>query len=348
MDPAETAAAHEAAGGGRAAARRSAGLAACVALLLLAVLASLAIGSQPIAPGTVLRDLLHNDGSNDALILRGLRLPRTALGLAVGAALGLAGALMQAVTRNPLADPGLLGVNAGASAAVVVAIAVLHLTSQGTDTWFALAGAGIAAVLVHLLGSRGPRGTAPIRLALAGATVSAILGAVVSGLVLADSTAFNDFRFWSVGALAGRPVSVLWQTGGFMLVGALIALPLAGSLNALALGEEAGRSLGARPGRTGVLSLLAVTLLCGGAVAAAGPIGFVGLAVPHAARQFTGPDHRWLLPYTMVLAPVLLLGADTVGRVIAPPGEVDVGIITAFVGAPVFIMLARRRRMTRA
>jgi ABC-type enterobactin transport system permease subunit len=256
MDPADTATAYEGARARRTL-RLSAGLLACLVLLLPAVLASLAIGNQPIAPGTVLHDLVCNDGSDDALIIRGLRLPRTALGLAVGAALGLAGA-----------------------------------------------------------------------------TVSAILGALISGLMLADSTAFNDFRFWSVGALAGRPVSVLWQTGGFMLVGALITLPLAGSLNALALGEETGRSLGVRPGRTGMLSLLAVTLLCGGAIAAAGPIGFVGLAVPHAARQFTGPDHRWLLPYTMVLAPVLLLAADVVGRVIAPPGEVDVGISRNPLGSP--------------
>jgi iron complex transport system permease protein len=324
------------------------GLAGCAALLALAVLASLALGSKPIGPATVLRDLLHPDGSDDSLIIRGLRLPRTLLGLAVGGALGLAGALMQAVTRNPLADPGVLGVNAGAAAAVVTGIAVLHQDAQAALTWFALLGAGIAALLVHLLGARGPRGTAPIRLALAGATVSAILGALVSGLVLGDQAAFDDFRFWSVGALAGRPLSVLGQTGGCMLLGALIALPLGGSLNALALGEDTGRSLGARPGRTTVLALLAVTLLCGGAVAAAGPIGFVGVAVPHAARQVTGPDHRWLLPYTLVLSPVLLLAADVLGRVIAPPGEVDVGLVTAFAGAPVFLLIARRRRVAQA
>ncbi|WP_194892209.1 FecCD family ABC transporter permease [Catenulispora pinisilvae] len=321
------------------------GLAACAVLLAAATFASLALGSKPIALGTVLHALVHHDNSDDALIVRDLRLPRTVIGLAAGAALGLAGTLMQAVTRNPLADPGLLGVNMGASAAVVVGIAVLHLDPQTAQVWPALLGAGIAALLVHTLGGRGPRGTAPIRLALAGATVSAVLGALVSALTLSDRSAFQDFRFWSVGSLAGRSLSVLGQTGGFMLLGALIALPLAGSLNTLALGEDTGRALGVRPGRVGALALVSVTLLCGGAVAAAGPIGFVGLAVPHAARQITGPDHRWLLPYTMLLAPTLLLAADVVGRLIAPPGEVDVGIVTALVGAPVFIALARRRRV---
>lgn len=324
---------------------RGVGFLVAVALLVVVALLSVAVGAKGIPLGTVVHELFHYDGSDDGVVIRSLRVPRTLLGICVGAALGLAGALMQALTRNPLADPGLLGVNSGASAAVVAAIALLGIDSTGVQVWFALAGAAVAAVLVYLLGSGGRASATPVRMALAGAAMSAVLSSLVSGMVLRDRDAFNDYRFWSVGALAGRPLSVLWQTGPFMLAGALLALSLARALNALALGDDAGRALGAHLGRTRALSMLAITLLCGGATAAAGPIGFVGLAVPHVARHFTGPDQRWLLPYSMVLAPTLLLSADVVGRVIARPGEVEVGIVTAFIGAPIFIFLARRRKV---
>ncbi|WP_308442697.1 iron chelate uptake ABC transporter family permease subunit [Rugosimonospora africana] len=324
---------------------RLAGLLAAVAALLLVALLSLAVGAKPIPPGTVVHELLHYDGSDDGVVIYSLRLPRTALGLAVGAGLGLAGALMQALTRNPLADPGLLGVNAGAAAAVVAAIGVVGVRSASGYVWFALAGAAVAAVGVYLLGSRGRSAATPVRLALAGAAISAVLESFISGLVLTDQRTFNDFRFWSVGAIAGRDLTVLWQTGPFLLAGAVLALGLARPLNAIALGDDAGRALGAHLGRTRVLGILAITLLCGAATAAAGPIGFVGLAVPHLVRAITGPDQRWVLPYSMVLAPALLLAADIVGRVVARPGEIEVGIVTAFVGAPVLVLLARRRRL---
>lgn len=329
----------------RTAAVRVAGLLAALALLVLVALLSVAVGSKGIPLGTVIHEVFHYDGSDDGVVIRSLRIPRTLLGLAVGAALGLAGALMQALTRNPLADPGILGVNAGASAAVVTTIGVLHLANPSAYVWFALLGAGIASVLVYVLGTRGRSAATPVRLLLSGAAISAVLGAYVSGLVLMDQKTFNDFRFWSVGALAGRPLPVLWQTGPFLLAGAVIALGLARPLNALALGDDAGRALGAHLGRTRTLSVLAVTLLCGASTAAAGPIGFVGLTVPHVARGITGPDQRWVLPYAMVLAPTLLLSADIVGRIIARPGEIEVGIVTAFIGAPIFVLLARRRRL---
>lgn len=324
---------------------RAIGLLLATLLLAAVMLLSLAVGAKPIPLGTVLHELFRYDGSDDGVVVRSLRIPRTLLGLAVGASLGLAGALMQALTRNPLADPGLLGVNAGAAAAVVTALGVLHVASPSSYVWFALAGAGIAAVAVYALGSRGRSAASPVRLALAGAAISAVLGAFISGVVLLDVDTFNDFRFWSVGALAGRDLSVLYQTGPFLLAGIVIALGLARPLNALALGDDTGRALGAHLGRTRALGVLAVTLLCGAATAAAGPIAFIGLTVPHVARSITGPDQRWVLPYSMVLAPTLLLAADVVGRVIARPGEVEVGIVTAFLGAPVFILLARRRRI---
>jgi iron complex transport system permease protein len=329
----------------RAKRTRTLGLVAALGVLALVALLSVAVGSKQIPLGTVLHDLLHHSDSDDGVIIRSLRVPRTLLGLAVGAALGLAGALMQALTRNPLADPGLLGVNAGASAAVVTAIGLLGLTAPGQYIWFALAGAAAASVVVYLLGA-GQRGSAtPVRLALAGAAITAVLGSYISGLTLTDQQTFDDYRFWVVGALAGQPVSVLRQVGPFLLAGALIALASARPLNALALGDDAGRALGAHVGRTRAAGVVAVTLLCGAATAAVGPIAFVGLAVPHVARAITGPDQRWVLPYSMVLAPILLLGSDIAGRVIDRPGEIQAGIVTAFLGAPVLVLLARRRKL---
>jgi iron complex transport system permease protein len=326
--------------------RRAGGLVVAVLALVAAVVLSVAIGSKSIGLGTVLHALFHDDGSDDTLIVRTLRVPRTLIGLTVGAALGLAGAVMQALTRNPLADPGLLGVNAGAAAAVVFAIGVLGLQNPSAYVWFALVGAGIATVLVYLLGSRGRSAATPVRLALAGAAISATFAAFVQGITLTDPKTFDSYRFWSVGALVpDEPTAVLTRITPFIAVGAVLALGLARPLNALALGEDAGRALGAHVGRTRAIGVLATTLLAGAATAAAGPIAFVGLAVPHAARAFTGPDQRWVLPYSMVIAPTLLLAADVVGRVIARPGEIEVGIVTAFLGAPVFVLLARRRRL---
>lgn len=325
--------------------RRVLGLLAALVTLGVIGLLSLAVGSKPIAPGVVIHALLHRNDSSASVVVWSLRVPRTLLGLAVGAALGLAGALMQGLTRNPLADPGLLGVNAGAAAAVVGAISLLHLTSPSTYVWFAILGAGAASVVVYALGARGRSAATPVRLVLAGAAISAVLGAFVSAVVLTDRSAFDSYRFWSVGALTGRPLAVLWQTGPFLLVGAVIALLMARPLNALSLGDDAGRALGAHLGRTRALSVLGVTLLCGAATAAAGPIAFVGLTVPHIARAITGPDQRWVLTYSMVLASILLLGSDIVGRVVVRPSELEVGIVTSFIGAPAFIYLVRHRRM---
>ncbi|MEW2164833.1 iron chelate uptake ABC transporter family permease subunit [Streptomyces sp. NPDC007084] len=329
----------------RGLATRLAGLLAASGLLLLVTVLSVAVGAKAIPPGEVLRALFHDRTSLDATVVLDLRLPRTLLGVAVGAALGLAGVLMQALTRNPLADPGILGVSMGASAAVVVAIALWRTTDPSVGVWFAFVGAGVAATLVHLLGSRGRSGPAPVRLALAGTAISAVLSALISVVTLLRPDVFDQFRFWGVGSLAGLPLSVLDQMLPFLGAGALLALGLSGSLNALALGDETARALGTGVRRTRVLGMVAVTLLCGAATAAVGPIAFIGLAVPHLARAVTGPDHRWLMPYAMVLGAALLVGSDVLGRVVAPPGEIQAGIVTAFAGAPVFIALVRRRRI---
>jgi len=326
---------------------RAGGLLLALGVLALAALLGLAVGAKPIPPGVVWDALWHFDGSYDHTVIRGLRVPRTALGVAVGAALGLAGALMQALVRNPLADPGLLGVNMGATTAVVAAIHLFGLTGVDVYVWFSFVGAAAASVLVYLLGSRGRTGATPVRLALAGTAVSAVLLGVTNGVVLFDDFVFEEIRFWQVGSLTGRDLEILGSVAPFLVGGVLLALSLGRSLNAIALGEDLAAALGARIGRVRALTATAVVLLCGAATAAAGPIAFVGLAVPHAARLLTGPDQRWLLPYSAVLGAVLLVASDTLGRVVLPHGELEVGIITALVGAPVFVFLVRRTRMPR-
>lgn len=335
-------------GGGRrtwAAVARPAGLLLGLALLLAAAVLSLTVGTEHIPLGQVRSALFDPGGTADDAIVRELRLPRTLLGIAVGAALGLAGAVMQTLTRNPLADPGLLGVNAGASAAVVTAIGVLGVTSFTGYLWFALAGAALAATAVNALG--GGRLATPVRLALAGTAVNAALFGYVNGLQLWDLGNLDSMRYWSVGTLAGRDPHLLLAVAPLLAAGAVLALALARPLGALALGEDTARALGTRVRRTRVLAVVSITLLAGAATAVCGPIGFIGLMVPHAARAVCGPDPRWTLPYCALYAPVLLLVSDVLGRVLVPPSEIEVGTVTAFLGGLLFIHLVRRRKAAR-
>jgi iron complex transport system permease protein len=288
--------------------------------------------------------LLHGGASQDAAIVNSIRVPRTLLGVIVGAAIGIAGALMQALTRNPLADPGLLGVNAGASAAVVIALS-LGVAGAGGSVWFALAGAALASVAVYTIGTAGRGGATPVRLALAGTALTAALTAVIYGVALSDARLLQQFNFWSVGALGGRGRTQLDAILPFVAVGALLALGLARSLNALALGDDSARALGARVGRTRIGGAVSVTLLCGAATAAAGPMYFLGLTVPHAGRAICGPDQRWVLAYSAVLGAALLLIADVIGRLVVRPSELQAGVMVAVIGTPVFIGLVRRRRI---
>jgi ABC-type Fe3+-siderophore transport system permease subunit len=278
------------------------------------------------------------------VIVRRLRVPRTALGLLVGLALGVAGALMQGHTRNPLGDPGLLGVTAGASLAVVLAIAWFGIGTPSGYVWFAFAGALVGTVLVYVIGSAGRGGPTPVTLALAGAALSALLYALVRAVLVSDQQTLDSFRFWVVGALAGRGADVAWQVAPFIVIGLVLAIANAPALNLLGLGEDVARGLGQRIWPARIVGLTAITLLCGAATAACGPIAFVGLVVPHAVRAVTGPDHRWLIPCSGLLGAALLLSADVLGRVVARPGELQVGIVLALVGAPFFIALVRRRR----
>ncbi len=322
------------------------GLLFAAGLLLLVVLLSIGVGAKPIPLDTVWEGLWSYDAADsDHLIVRSLRIPRTIVGVAVGMALGLAGAVMQGVTRNPLADPGILGIDAGAALAVVLGIYVFDVSTLNGYVWFGFAGAAVASIVVYGLGSMGRGGASPVKLALAGAAFSAMVASVTSAILLLDLQTLDQFRFWVVGSLAGRDADVVADVLPFIAVGIAIALCSARSLNALALGDDVARSLGQRVQVARALSILATVVLCGAATAAAGPIAFVGLTVPHVARAICGPDYRWILPWSMLLGPVLLLGSDVIGRVIARPGEIQVGIVTALVGAPFFIMLVRRRKL---
>lgn len=324
----------------------SGGLAILAGLVLVVGVASIAIGAKSIPWRHVIDALGHYVPSNDEhLIIRQLRLPRTALALSVGAALGLAGGVMQGITRNPLADPGLLGVNAGAALFVVIGMSRFGVSSSSALVWFALAGAAVAGGLVYTLGAMGRGGATPVKLAIAGAALAALMGSFTSAMTLMDAMTLDSYRFWAVGSVAGRNLDVLWSVLPFLAVGAVVAVGSGRSLNGLALGEDVATALGQRVGLVRAAAATSVVLLCGGATAAAGPIWFVGLTVPHVVRSITGPDHRWLLPYSMLVGAAFLTLADVVGRVVARPGELEVGIITAAIGAPVFIAFVRRRRI---
>jgi iron complex transport system permease protein len=324
----------------------AAGLALLVALLVLMALASLAVGARAIPLGEVINALFDPGATGtNATILRDLRVPRTLLALLVGASIGLSGAIMQGVTRNPLADPGLLGINAGAALFVVLGISIFGLTALTAYVWLGFGGAAVATVLVYAVASLGREGATPIKLALAGAAITAAFGSITTGVLMTDATTLDAFRFWQVGSLAGRGSDILLGVTPFLAAGIVLALITGRLLDAMALGEDIARGLGQRVLLSRGVAALAWIVLAGGATAAAGPIAFVGLTVPHAARAITGPSYRWILPYSAVMAPILLMGADIVGRVLAPPGELQVGIVTAALGAPLFILLVRRRRL---
>ncbi|GAA2788799.1 FecCD family ABC transporter permease [Crossiella cryophila] len=328
--------------------RRVLGILLLAIALVLALVASVAIGAKPVPLGDVWHALTAPTGSENDLIVNSLRIPRTILGLLVGLALGIGGALLQGHTRNPLADPGLLGVNQGAAFAVVLAIFTFGFTDLFSFVWFGFAGALLATVIVFAIGSAGTTGRGgptPVTLALSGAAVSAFLYALSSALILLDAQSLETFRFWRSGSLAGRDPEIILQVLPFLLAGLVLALANAPGLNAVSLGEDVARSLGQRIWLTRALGIAAVTLLTGASVAACGPIGFVGLIVPHIARAITGPDYRWLLPYAGLIGAVLVLASDVLGRVLARPGELQVGIMLALVGSPFFVVLVRRRKL---
>ncbi len=334
----------------RHARRRSLTLVVGLALLLLVVAASLALGSREIDLGTVWQALTnHQAGVHGQDVVVHQRLPRTLLGLLVGACLAAAGTVMQGITRNPLADPGLLGVNAGASLLVVLAITYLGVSRPSAFIWFALGGAALATVVVYLVGSFARDGATPVTLALAGTAVTAGVTSVITLILLSNTRTVNTYRFWSVGSLAGRDgpahLATTWALAPFLAVGLLLAVVATRQLNLVAMGTDLARGLGVRLGLTRVVCAGAVVLLAGTATALAGPIVFVGLVVPHLARMLVGPDYRWILGASLLYGPVLLLAADVLGRLVVPRTELEAGLVVAAVGAPVMIAIVRRVRL---
>jgi iron complex transport system permease protein len=328
------------------AARLTAGLLVFAAVLVAVAMLSLTTGARPIPPENVWAALTAYDAnSTEHRIIWDLRLPRTIVGVLAGAALGLAGAVLQGATRNPLADPSILGINAGAALAVVLGVAVFGMTELSLYVWLAFIGSGVTMLVVYSVASLGREGATPVKLALAGAAITAVLQSIINGILLTSPRTLDEIRFWQVGSLSGRDIEVVIQVAPFLLMGMVLALGTARMLDGLSMGDDVAKALGQRIGISRSLAGLAAVILAGGATAAAGPIAFVGLTVPHVARAITGPGYRWILPYSMLMAPILLLGADVVGRIIAPPGEVQVGIVTAFIGAPFFIALVRRRKL---
>ena len=319
-------------------------VAALLAALAVAVFASFALGARQIDLSSTLAALLGHAQGTDGMVVIELRGPRTLIGVVAGAALGVAGALMQGVTRNPLADPGILGVNAGASLLVVVAIAVFGITGAGGYVWFAFLGAALATVLVYLVGT-GRGGATPLSLTLAGAAVTAVLTALITLVLLTDLDTLNKFRFWQVGSLTGRDLAAVASVVPFIGVGLLLAFVLSPRLNIMALGDDIATGLGQSVAFTRIGAAAAVVLLCGGATAIAGPIVFVGLVVPHITRRLVGSDYRWILVCSVLLGAVLLLVADIVGRLIVRPAELEAGLLVAVIGAPVLVALVRRSRV---
>ncbi|MEV0968380.1 FecCD family ABC transporter permease [Microtetraspora glauca] len=325
-------------------ARRSSFLLLGLVVLGLAVLASIAFGSHPTSLSEVVA-VLNGTADPDITTVVESRYPRTALGLLAGLCLAVAGTLMQGVTRNPLADPGLLGITAGASAGIVTATAFLGATGQWAAVWWALAGALVAGVVVHVIGAVGS-GSGLVRLVLAGAVVSAVLGAYVQAVALSKPQVFDSYRYWVVGALGGRDVGVLMSVLPAAAAGLVLAVLLSSGLNTLALGDESASALGANPALTRSGGLLAAVLLSTAATAAVGPIAFVGLAVPHMVRALVGIDFRVQIVFSAVIGPALLLLADVVGRLVLRPQELMVGVVTAFIGAPALLLAVRRMKGT--
>ena len=323
---------------------RSLWLLVSLAVLAGLLLASVLIGSREVSWDEIVAALGGSvDGFGAAAVAT--RIPRTLLAVVAGAALGMSGAVMQGVTRNPLADPGILGVNVGAALAIVCGMAYFGLTNAHEMIWTAIFGAGVTALFVYTIGSLGRGGSTPLKLALAGAATSAALASFVTAVVLPRNDIAGGVRSWQIGGVGGATMANIQVVAPFLVVGFVICFLSAKSLNSLALGDDLAAGLGERVALARASAAIGAVVLCGAVTAVAGPIGFVGLVVPHACRLLVGVDHRWLLPFSAVLGAALLTGADVLGRIVARPSEIDVGIITALIGAPFFIYIVRRRKV---
>lgn len=318
------------------------GLPICIVALLLAMLASIAFGAADIDARTVWQAVVaFNPEDTNHLIIQTLRMPRAVTALLVGAALAMSGAIMQGLTRNPLADPGLLGIEAGAAFAVVGSVFLFHASSLSSYAIFAFAGGGITAVAVYALGSVGRGGPTPLKLTIAGAAISALISSLTTAMLLFNQRTLEEVRFWLVGSVAGRDFGLVMQALPYLAIGMFISLIMGRQITTLTLGDDVAKGLGQSTGWIKALCAVAVVLLAGASVALAGPVGFVGLVIPHVVRFFVGVDYRWILPYSALLGGTFLILADVFGRVVARPSELAVGVMTALIGGPVFIALVR-------
>ncbi|MFH8974338.1 FecCD family ABC transporter permease [Streptomyces sp. NPDC017890] len=333
--------------------RRVAGLGVLAVVLVAAAAASLAVGARALSPGEVWHGLFAASDPDQRLteirlIVRTVRVPRTVLAVVAGIALGIGGALIQGYTRNPIADTGLLGVNSGASFAVVSGIALFGFTDPFQYVWFAFLGAAVAGVVVFGLSSIGRGAGNPLTLALAGQGVTVFLAAMTTAVALTDKASLDALRFWNAGSVAGVGFDVIWPVTAFIAVGLVLALTTLPAVNLLNLGDDVARGLGVNIALTRTVGIVAITLLAGAATAACGPIAFIGLMVAHVARYLTGPDYRWLVPYAGLLGAVVLLVCDIVGRLVVRPGELDAGVLVALLGAPFFAALVWRGKFKNA
>lgn len=319
------------------------GLVVGCGILFLSLMASVRFGAAQIGTLEMIEAFTDYDGSEEDLIIRTLRVPRALIAALVGAALGAAGALMQGLTRNPLAEPGILGINAGAALAVVGAVFFLGVSSLTTYALFAFLGAGITAAIVYGLGSLGRGGMSPMTLTVAGAAMAALLSSLTTAMLILNGRTLDEIRFWLAGSVAGRDLDLMLQVLPYLAAGLLLALALGRQVTTLTLGDDVATGLGQRTAWVKAGAAVAVVLLAGSAVAVAGPIVFVGLVVPHMARFFAGVDYRWILPYSILVGAILLVLADVGARLVLRPQELPLGVMTALIGAPFFIYLVRWR-----
>jgi iron complex transport system permease protein len=319
------------------------GLIAGCLMLLACLVVSVSYGAADISWQTVYESLISFDNSREHLIIRTLRLPRSLLAIIVGASISTAGAIMQGITRNPLADPGILGINAGAAFAVVIAIFLFGASSPSLYVWYALAGAGITAVSVYFLAALGRSGITPLNLTIAGAAIATFLASLTTAILIVSQKTLEEIRFWLAGSLAGANEGLILQILPYFCLGMILTLIISQQITILSLGEDVARGLGQNTAWVKILAAICVLLLDGSAVAIAGSIGFIGLVVPHLVRFWVGVDYRWILPYSAVFGAILLLISDVIARLIAQPQEIPVGIMTALVGAPFFIYLAKTK-----
>ncbi|MDF0728074.1 iron ABC transporter permease [Cytobacillus sp. S13-E01] len=318
------------------------GLITGIIVLIISMSLSIVYGYTNTTWSMALDAFTKFDGSNEHIIIQSVRLPRALIAAAVGASLAIAGALMQALTKNPLASPGIFGVNAGASFFIVIAVSLFSINSLQAFTWIAFLGATVAAFTVYFIGSLGQEGLTPMKLTLAGAAMAAMFSSFTQGFLVIDEMALDQVLFWLAGSVAGRNLELLWGVMPYLMTAWVLSLLIANKINVLTMGEDVAKGLGQRTGTVKLLAAVVIILLAGGSVAVAGPIGFIGIVVPHLARSLVGLDHRWIIPYCAILGGVLLILADIAARYVVMPEEVPVGVMTAIIGTPFFIYIARR------